>query len=133
MADVVNFPVKERKIWVCNCGCSTFELMNDGNVRCAMCEVESSNEGGWSPMDSFLEWQGDAPIREVQGNGDEEFTRRVTIRRAGDKDVTAIVVVKSHGMISVWGDISGDEQLQWVKRRLDDSKELFDTMIREQN
>lgn len=132
MADVLSFPQRERKIWVCRCGCSTFELLSDKSVRCAMCQVESSNEGGWTPSEERPDWDGETPIRTVQGNGDVDFARRLTVRRASEDDVSAIVVVKEGGGISVWANIQTQDQLDWLDKQLEQASELFATALKEQ-
>lgn len=119
MSDVVKFPTKHKEpmIWVCNCGCSSFELLSDATARCALCGVISEN-GGWHTPDTDLIWDGDPPMREVSGNGDPEFAKRVTAKRVLDPGVVLAVVLKENGTISAWTNVETEEQRDWVDRQL---------------
>lgn len=125
MTEIVNFPAKEKQpeplIWVCECGCSTFELCNDGTGRCALCNsvIGDEAEGGWLVPATDKEWEGDDPVRDVSGNGEPDFARRVTSKRVLEDDVVLVVVVKQDGTVSTWTDIETDEQRAWAKRQLD--------------
>lgn len=122
MTEIVNFPAKEKQpepmIWVCGCGCSTFELLSDGAAKCALCQ-EAINDGGWLVPATDKEWDGDDPVRDVSGNGEPDFARRVTSKRVLEDDVVLVVVVKQDGTVSTWTDIETEEQREWAKRQLD--------------
>lgn len=47
MSDIVQFPKPQLQIYICECGCSTFNLLSDGNVQCAACDLWKPDEGGW--------------------------------------------------------------------------------------
>jgi hypothetical protein len=128
MSEIVNFPTKEEpRIWVCACGCSSFELMSDNSVHCALCQTVSTDNGGWTAPDTKSEWDGDERVREISGNGDPEFAKRVVSRRALESDVTVIVVLKKDGAISAWTDVETAEQRDWVDRQLGRVKEIIET------
>ena len=50
MTNVINLaPPDDSRIWVCGCGCCTYELRGDGSIRCRDCD-ETPNvvtESGW--------------------------------------------------------------------------------------
>lgn len=119
-------PEEKRLIWVCQCGCSTFELSNDGSAQCAFCRETREEGGGWFRKDHEPEWMGDEPISDVQGNGSVEFAQRVVAKRALSDDAVALIVIRENGTIHVWSDLETDEQVDWTKRRIDDAKDLLD-------
>lgn len=115
----------ERMIWICACGCSTFELSSDGTAQCAFCHHTREADGGWLRQEMEPEWDGDAPVANVRGNGSVEFARRVTAKRAMADDAVTVVVIRNEGNIHVWSDLETDEQVAWAKRRLDDASRLL--------
>lgn len=116
---------EERLIWICQCGCSTFELSNDGTAQCAFCHHTRHEEGGWFRKELQPEWDGDAPVANIQGNGSVEFAQRVVAKRAVSPDAVALVVVRSEGTIHTWSNLETDEQVSWACRRLEDAKALI--------
>ena len=133
MTDIVKFPAKakvqEPLIWVCQCGCSTFELRNDGTGRCALCGdvIRDDAEGGWLTPETDKEWEGDDPVRDVSGNGDPDFARRVTAKRVLEDDVVLVVILKESGAISTWTIIETQEQREWADRQLDRVSDILST------
>lgn len=114
-----------RTIWICQCGCSTFELSNDGSAQCAFCHTTRDEGGGWFRKDHEPEWDGIDPISNVQGNGSVEFAQRVVAKRAHSDDAVLLLVVRKEGTIHTWSDLETKEQVEWVFRRMDDAKELI--------
>ena len=129
MSEIVNFPTKKSEplIWVCECGCCSFELMSDQSVMCALCRKPASDAGGWIAPETGATWEGDDPIRDVSGNGSEEFAKRVAINRASDKGVCLITVMKEDGTISCWSNLETPEQREWADRQLKRVKPILDT------
>ncbi len=132
MADVVDFPggASERQIWVCLCGCSTWELNRDGTAQCAGCDgIAEAETGGWyEDIAEGPERNPDlpAPVADVQGNGSEEFARRRMARMAEGADVRLLVVARESGAVSLWrADTATVDQLQWMHRRLDEAREML--------
>ena len=135
MSEIVDFkpkaatevpePPTERKIWVCSCGCSTFTLLSDGSVECAMCEEPShDDQGGWTMPGTATEWSGDAPVRDIAGNGSIEFAKRLILKRAEAEDAALVVVADRDGAIHTWSECETEEQFAWAGRKLDDIKAL---------
>lgn len=132
MSDVVKFGPKAPKtplIWVCTCGCSTFELLSDNTVRCPVCEIVSpSPDGGWYAPETDKMWEGkesdEAPIRDISGNGSVEFARARLRKYATDEDAMAICVFKEDGAVHTWSMVETAEQLEWLKRKLEVAYEL---------
>lgn len=107
-------------IWVCSCGCSTFELCSDASATCAACgNKPDSEEGGWfTPPDTDAAWEGDAPVRDVSGNGSVDFARHQLSEHAKAPDAVLIVVVKEDGTRHTWCSADTDEQVEWAERML---------------
>jgi len=117
-------PKAEPHIWVCQCGCSTFELLSDGTVRCPVCEsVTESPDGGWYNPDNATRWEGEdgdiGPIQNVCSNGSIEFAQMQVVSYAKEKDNAAVIVFKDDGTVSVWSKVETQEQREWFKDKLD--------------
>jgi hypothetical protein len=95
-------------------------------VRCALCEaVTPGSENGWYAYDTPRVWAGDDPIRDISGNGCEEFARRLVQSYATHPDACAVVVVCRDSTLRVWSDIETEEQKAWLGRQLGDVLELI--------
>lgn len=127
--NVVTLPTTSPVIWICWCGCSTFELHASGAAHCASCGIEVVGAGGWymPPRDEV--WDGDAPFQDVQGNGSTDFARRRIADQAQAEDVVALVVVRANGGVSTWGANSTPEDLPWLRRRFADAMRLFAGLV----
>ena len=127
MADVIPLVSVEPMLWVCNCGCSSFEVLSDHTLRCAMCGTVSQDVGGWSLPDPSNIRDPDlpAPIRQVGGNGEVDFARNATLRHSEETDVVAHAVIKEGGRIHLWSNAETPDQRAWIRRRFDDLKELL--------
>ena len=129
MAEIVEFARKTR-IWVCRCGCTSFELMSDGGALCALCGTPRTGDGplgGWLRTDDDPDWDADRlpPVRQIGGNGDPDFAKRVTARRLEHPDVVAVVILREEGRIHTWSNLETDEQVGWAGRRLAESLHLL--------
>lgn len=117
--------MSDRRIWICGCGCSTFELFEDGGHGCAACGLEF-HEGSWyEVVPDAGEYQGE-PFRDVMWNGCVDFARRRVKRLVEGDDVVMIVVAKSGGEVSAWfgGDATA-ERKAWFGRRLSDARAML--------
>ena len=131
MSEIIAFPgtlepaALEPRIWICRCGCSSFNLREDGSTVCALCSLVDDAHGGWTRLGEEQEYTGDVePISCVQGNGDVEFARRVVTKRAYEPDAVSIIVIREGGSIHVWTGAETREQAEWVQRRITDAVEL---------
>jgi hypothetical protein len=123
-------PPEPKRLWVCQCGCSTFHLLDDGSTECANCEaVTGVSYGGWEALveggeevpegvNSFCDVQGDGP----------DFAHRRLARLAGEEDTVGVVVVKEDGAISLWSRALEDAHIDWMQERLDRAKDLAETL-----
>lgn len=121
---------KKTYIWVCECGCTSFELEDTGAARCALCaepRESQPEDGGWHRTDNDPDWDADrlSPIRQVGANGDPDFVRALTVKRAQQEDVVAVVVLREGGSVHVWCNIETTEQHEWAKRRMVESFPLM--------
>lgn len=129
MTEIVELRPKTY-IWVCECGCTSFELEDTGAARCALCGIPREpqpEDGGWHRTDDDPHWDADrlAPIRHIGANGDPDFVRALTVKRAQQPDVVAVVVLREGGSVHVWCNIETDEQHEWAKRRMEESFPLM--------
>ncbi|HEY7822185.1 MAG TPA: hypothetical protein VIG24_05105 [Acidimicrobiia bacterium] len=115
-----------RYIWVCGCGCSTFVLRGDSEVACAMCDcLTPTEQGGWFAPDTDEEWEGDAPVRDISGNGSVEFARRRMTQLSSVDDASAVIIVRDDGTIHSWSKCETSEQFEWLGRKLNQSLEVL--------
>lgn len=115
--NVVSLVQQEPRIWVCECGCKTFYLLDTGDVECSACNKVSDSCGGWTPHQTSREYLGDA-FSDTHGVGGADFARRLVISRANDVGVNSIVVINTDGRVIVWTDAETHEQVSWVRRQL---------------
>ena len=128
MSNVVSLTRPAPRIWVCGCGCSSFELNDDLTAQCALCGAKPNTEvGGWFAADRGSEWTGDEPVREVAGNGDANFSKGILANRLKDGDAVLAVVVREDGTIHTWTCIETDEQRRWADRKLRKVKSILET------
>jgi len=132
MAEVIPLPstTQETYIWVCDCGCTSFELMSDDTAVCALCgtqRIDDTPLGGWYRKDTDPDWGADRlpPVRQIGGNGDPDFAKRVTMRRIEHPDVVAVVVLREGGAIHTWSNLETNEQVDWAGRRFAESLDLL--------
>ena len=128
MADVVNFPAKQDRIWVCRCGCSTFNLLDGGRAECAACGSWDVHEGaGWSYDlgGRHDEFDGQT-FNDIHGNGSVEFARARMRRDALRDDVRMIVLGREDGSIACWFDVTTEEQREWALEKMADAKAMLE-------
>lgn len=133
MSDIIPFTKKEQappedpNIFVCRCGCSSFEFYSDGSVKCALCSQHmDSLSGEWEVPEAPLRpVDADPRVREVSANGDEDFARRVILKRGETPDVVAIVVVREDGSTHMWTNVEDQEQRNWLMRRIEESRGML--------
>jgi hypothetical protein len=114
---VVPFPSRKeemRTIFVCNCGCASFELNGDGTATCRSCRA-IPQDGGWKvrgPDDPKFE--GDISFSDAGNGGD--FAERKIKRDAQKADW--IIAGTYEGRIMSWceGFIETPEQEEWLRR-----------------
>ena len=132
MAEVIPLPstAQETYIWVCDCGCTSFELMSNDTALCALCgspRISDTPLGGWHRTDTDPDWDADRlpPVRQIGGNGDPDFAKRVTMRRIEHSDVVAVVVLREGGGVHTWSNLETDDQVAWVQRKLEQAVTLL--------
>lgn len=120
---VIQFPGKEPEtvpepmLWVCECGCCSFELLSDETAICALCR-KPTDSGGWARPETEDLWEGKEPVREVSGNGDPDFAKLVMSRRIMDQNVLLVALVREDGLVSTWTCAEGPAQVEWVLEKL---------------
>lgn len=119
MGEIVSLAKPEPRLWVCNCGCSTFELRDNGDAICAACQCLADVDGsGWSSWTAQSQYTEDTAFRDVQGNGSVDFARRRVAGMATDPTVRMVMVVRADGDLSLWSSAETAKQIAWAKQRL---------------
>ena len=127
MGDVTNMDggSKLPRLWVCDCGCSTFEVREDASISCAHCAVISQAElGGWYSPEAKDAAEPDKVV--VAGNGSIDFVRRRLSQTMLDENVVGLVMIKDDGAVSFWNTADTKERVKWFKRRLKQAKRMLD-------
>lgn len=117
---VVSFPKREHEkvIFVCGCGCASFELNGDGTATCRACR-SSPQDGGWKVRgeDDPL-FEGNVTFSDA-GNSGGEFAERKIKREA--KKAEWIICGTWEGRIMSWADgfIETLEQEAWLRNSVE--------------
>jgi hypothetical protein len=116
---VVNFPKREEPdaIWVCNCGCASFELHADGCATCRSCR-SVVDEGGWKTRaEGDAEHEGEVSFSDA-GN-DATFAERKIKREA--QGAHWIICGTYEGRIMSWseGFIETPDQEEWLRKNVE--------------
>ena len=133
MTNVITLPKKEDQVWVCKCGCYTFELRGDGKAVCAGCRVEPTDGDGlgwWRPKR-----EGDQevdpnmrPTASVVSNV-ENYTRHAMEHRVKDPTITWVVCGRDDGSVHSWkvhpAEDGSPDRNRWLLRRLKDAARLL--------
>lgn len=129
MADIKTFPKKEEprppRVWVCNCGCLTFELLETGETRCALCSTISDHGGAWYRYPDDKEWTGDSPMRDIRGNDGIPFVKSLMKSRIDDESAALVVVLERSGRLHTWSAAETKEQSNWQLEELKRVDELL--------
>ena len=128
MADIHQLRQPAPRIWICDCGCSTFELLSDGSARCAACEADHEGIGsGWlERSEERKAGHTEAEtFSDVQGNGSVGFARRRVAKMASDENAVLLVVARQDGSMSTWAIAETADQVEWAEQRLKQASELI--------
>lgn len=105
MSNVVKLQ-RPEVIWVCGCGCASFELRGDGESICRECGLMTDGAGGaWFERIKGVDATTDESPRFSDAGNDDggELARRRSLRSASQADW--IVCGKDDGFISEWARI----------------------------
>ena len=120
---MIKLGARERQIWVCDCGCSTFHLFQGEAPVCANCDkiAGCGDESGWiSALPPRMTQKAESEMFSSVGapGRDTEFPRRRMMRRALEESAALVVVGFKSGEVSVWSEANCKEQAEWAKSRL---------------
>ncbi|KKM97293.1 hypothetical protein LCGC14_1169570 [marine sediment metagenome] len=98
--NVVSFPVKkeadEDRIWICECGCQTHYVHEDGRIECALCE-KITTEGNWR-VGPKIELAEDLKVCDVRITDEaDEFIFRRFVQEVIKPDVSAAALFRKDG------------------------------------
>lgn len=136
---VIDFPKPDRDniLWVCNCGCVSWNVFEDGHLQCANCDqslaFDAQEHGDWMKRLP--------PAPEVVREKDDPHNLINCVQRISDSpvalsrilasvkyDTTAFVVVVSNsGSVTTWGEqnFDGERNEEWVSDRLRDAQNML--------
>ena len=125
MGEVVGFPEKDDRIFICDCGCSTFYVHDDW-LECAACEVGAVESGGvlygsWDLRGSSSPQDQQTIIRDFSytEGGDELAFRRVQ-KSVMDDGIVAVALFYDSGRVrSVGEQAETEERREWYRRQVD--------------
>ena len=115
-------------IWVCECGCSSFNIREDGEAECCVCSQLADADGqGWYDRTKDGHQRSDdldGPIEDTSGNGSMEFVRRRVAQLATDETAVLLVVAREDGSVSAWSVAETEDQIDWVSEKLEAAMRL---------
>lgn len=124
--NVIKLTEEPKRIWVCDCGCSTFTLVDGGNVECAMCESDGHGKtSGWFTPRHGSETSNDKPVKDIAGNGSIDFARRRLAQIAQDDGNALLIAAHEGGSVSSWSRAETQEQLDWVRDKVETALSLI--------
>ena len=116
---VVKFPTQKNEdaMWVCSCGCATFELNADGTATCRGCRTVPE-EGGWKVRKDD-DPTFDYPHSFIDGGNGAGFAERKIKREA--QAAEWIICGTWAGRITAWADgfIETPEQESWLRNAVE--------------
>ena len=123
---VVPFPGKtegeadEDRIWVCDCGCQTHYVHEDGNIECAAC-YEITTEGNWR-VGPTVELAEDLPLCSIKNTGpDDQFIFRRFAQEVVKADVIAAALFREDGgqrtVFCTEAKPETESERRWFRRR----------------
>lgn len=124
MSEVVDLKRPEPRIWVCGCGCCSFELLEDGTSQCSLCG-DQTERGSWYVEKPDAAETAESPIRDVNGNGSVSFAKHRLRSLATQDDARMMVIALDGGSVSVWADYVTDDQRAWMLERLEIAADII--------
>lgn len=137
MADIVNLDAarqdyieeETRLVYVCDCGCSTFSLIDDGSAECAHCGAPANAaSGGWMSSIEHAPMRAEgasSAFRSVRGNGSVDFVRARLVSIAQEEETDTIIVGQRDGEIALWTD-SSEERYDQLFRHIESIERMID-------
>jgi hypothetical protein len=124
------------RVWVCDCGCVSGYLYEDGRFLCANCQSEAISSPAFmeqAVVEKRIVDRKDA-FKIVDMNSSLSALHRIVnnLQRRQDEVVGAIILY-ANGSHSNWFTLEGSEQCDWAKRHLDEIKEYIDAKFRDQS
>jgi hypothetical protein len=121
---VVDFPKRERMIWLCRCGCSTFYLYDDSTTECAACNL--AGDGA-----EWVKSLADAPRNpdrddfnsvSIKAIGSVDFAKHSVLKRISNEkdDVRMVAAWFDDGSMTSWCGAETQEQQDWAVEKAND-------------
>ena len=118
--------------WVCDCGCTTFELIKGEAPICANCYMPvTPADGGWLSIEGTdVTVKAEDTFRSIGGSEPVSFVKERLRRRIKDDDAAMVIVGFASGEVSCWTEAETKEQIEWAASRLLVAEGLLDAMKR---
>lgn len=112
---VVNFPSEEEMMFLCDCGCSSFEILIDGTAICVGCEERHDNDMVKAKRRVDEVQVTEEKHRTIEAsNGDLAYRRVLKAAQTGTP--MAVVVLDADGAATSWYEKpETDAQREWFK------------------
>lgn len=123
----------DRHVWACVCGCVTGYLYADGVFECANCGNVAEGEAKFI-VDSMsekvvVETTDQFQIVDMSSTG-AAYDRMIQALKTRRDEVVGYCALFANGTYSTWFKLEGDDQCDWVQRRLDEVKDYVDAKFR---
>lgn len=122
---VIDFPTNQ--IWVCLCGCLTFNLRRDGSTECAACGNREDG-GTWTDKADSGYSAPATQFSRIVSEQDEVFTRaRYAKLVKSSPDLCVVALVDADGRVRVWQarDLSPRAERGWLNRALKSARDML--------
>jgi len=134
MSNVIPLSTRDMQVWVCKCGCYSFELREDGKAVCNACHAEPNNNDGlgwWRPKQDD-DKQVDKNMRPVSStlSNVENYSRyRMEHEIVADQTVSWVAYGRDDGSVQTWKkhpqEDGSPDRNRWILRRLKDAARLL--------
>ncbi|MGI3168410.1 hypothetical protein ACRARG_04610 [Pseudooceanicola sp. C21-150M6] len=118
----------QRRVWVCNCGCSSFRLFSDGVAECChCCSPVSGATDGWQSETKDAGVRGNASPEKtsIEFNSNADFALYHIRKRVSADDVALIIVAAEDSRTSIWAQAQNMAQKKWTEDRIADAVGLL--------
>ena len=118
MAEVIDFPQQEDRIWRCDCSCCTNYLYENGRVECANCGAEGPS-GHWSLPPDLTPQEPDEGTTVVRDLPAAAYQSRRVAQEVQERDVVAVMVLHESGRVFTWAVKPENEKgIRWFRRKV---------------
>lgn len=134
---VVKFPEPPTSngdlIWVCKCGCSSFELFADGRTQCCYCNEYSTgaDDTNWrEALPNTPAVRNPAPdngIVKVTRIGSSNSALKDVCDTATTDTTVCVIIVQNSGLVRTWGSEAWyvSPEVAWLDERIASARRML--------